>query len=184
MSNHFDPDRLRLLLRSHPESAINLLVKHYRDSLVNIARTFTNDVNLARDIVQETFAHVWEKHKSLSQDHEKTIDNYLVQVVRYKSISAFKKNLKISDLKQQYIKEQPTSDESIDSRLIKAEIISTVRQLISTFPSKERQCLELKIDQELTNAQIAEKLNVSVKAVERSLTSAYKRLRRQASVYL
>lgn len=184
MPGSIDHDRFRLLLRSHPESAINLLATRYWSTLVAISKNFTNDGNVARDIVQDTFAHVWEKHKTLSQDHEKTIDNYLVQVVRYKSITYFKRNLKISDLKKKYSDDQPTSSSSIESLIVKEEIIKSIRTLIATFPQRERQCLELKIDRELSNLEIANELKVTPKAVERSITSAYKRLRKYASVYL
>lgn len=184
MPGNIDPERLRLLLRSHPESAINLLVKHYWSTLIRISKNFTNDVDSARDIVQETFAHVWEKHKQLSESHEKTIDNYLVQVVRYKSITHFKKNVKLTDLKRQYVKDNEANDEGVEARIIKDEVIAAIRSVITEFPTRERQCLELKIDQELSNAEIAKQLNVTQKAVERSITSAYKRLRKQVSIYL
>jgi RNA polymerase sigma factor (sigma-70 family) len=183
MPGSFDHDRFRQLLRSHPESAINLLAKRYWTMLVGISKGFTNDVNSAHDIVQETFAHVWEKHKVLSQEHEKTIDNYLIQVVRYKSITHFKKTIKISDLKRKYLDDQSVSDSSVETSIIKDEIVASIRSLIATFPKRERECLELKIDRELTNSEIAYHLNVTPKAVERSITSAYKRLRKSTSIY-
>lgn len=184
MPGNIDPERFRLLLRSHPESAINLLVKRYWSTLISISRNFTNDIESARDIVQETFAHVWEKHKTLSETHEKTIDNYLVQVVRYKSITHFKKNVKLSDLKHQYQRDSQRTEESAEARIIKEEIIGAVRSFIDTFPLRERQCLEMKIDRELSNAEIAKELKITTKAVERSITSAYKRLRKLVSVHL
>jgi RNA polymerase sigma factor (sigma-70 family) len=183
MPGNIDPERFRLLLRSHPESAINLLVKHYWSTLIKISRNFTNDIESARDIVQETFAHVWEKHKSLSESHEKTIDNYLVQVVRYKSITHFKKNIRLSDLKQSYLRDTAASEDGAEAHIIKDEVVAAIRAIIATFPGRERQCLELKIDRELTNAEIARELNVTVKAVERTITSAYKRLRKHITTY-
>lgn len=184
MPGSFDHDRFRLLLRSHPESAVNLLAKHFWTKLVTISKSFTNDVNSARDIVQETFAHVWEQHKILSQDHAKTIDNYLVQVVRYKSITHFKKTIRLSDLRRKYVDEQPSSDSPIETSIVKDEVIASIRAIIATFPKRERECLQLKIDHGLTNSEIARQMNVTPKAVERSITSAYKRLRKLAAVYL
>lgn len=68
---------------------------------------------------------------------------------------------------------------SIESRIIRAEINREVRQLVEKFPKRERECLLMKMDEGLSTEQIAERLNITEKAVERTVTSAYKRLRKR-----
>ena len=72
----------------------------------------------------------------------------------------------------------PLNDPSVEANIIELEISREIREIISTFPRREKECLLMKIDKEMTTEQIAVELNVSKKAVERSVTSANKRLRR------
>lgn len=69
-------------------------------------------------------------------------------------------------------------ENSIEIKLIALEDKIWLRNLIKNFPRRERECLLLKLDEELSLDEIAARLKVSRKAVERSLTSANKRLRR------
>jgi DNA-directed RNA polymerase specialized sigma24 family protein len=48
--------------------------------------------------------------------------------------------------------------------------------ILSGFPRRERECLLMQVDGEMPVKEIARRLKISKKAVERSLTSAKKRL--------
>ena len=181
MSDILDNERFRKLLLSLPGKAVEYLYHHYYHSLLRLARSLTQDVRAAEDIVQETFVLVWEKHKWLGQYHEKSIQHYLVRVVKNKAITHYKKSLQFRNHKIEYINGNnfSLSESSIETNIIEAETRRALKKIIETFPTKERECLLMKLNDELTNEQIAIKLNVSIKAVERSVTSAYKRLRKQ-----
>jgi RNA polymerase sigma factor (sigma-70 family) len=171
-------ERFRKLLLSVPAKAIELLYDAYYYQLLRISENLTRHHDASVDIVQETFIQVWEKNQELGQHHEQSIQHYLVRVVRNKSISFFKSTLKIEDGLRQ-LKRTGSGDRegSIEVRIIEQEILLEARQLIATFPRRERECLLMKIDNEMTTAQISDALHVSAKAVERSLTSANRRLR-------
>lgn len=179
MSGFIDSDRLRKLLLALPQKAIAILYEQYYYALVNLSHSLVHDRNAAEDIVQETFIHVWEKHRKLGQPDRRSIEHYLVKVVRNKSISWYKEELRhgayrITPETRDRIVEEP----SAESQWIRNEISDEIRMVIATFPRRETECLLLRIDEELTPQQIANRLNVSRKAVERSLTSANKRLRK------
>jgi RNA polymerase sigma-70 factor, ECF subfamily len=182
MSGNIENEPLRKLLLSFPSKAIELLYDQYYLRLVGIARKFTNDPKASEDIVQETFLHVWENHQQLGQPHERSIEHYLVRVVKNKSISRYKRTLRQHERKIEFLHGlYGLGDPSIEDRLIRAEVDQAIRKVIATFPRRERECLFLKLDEELTTDQIADRLKVSRKAVERSITSANKRLRKHWS---
>jgi RNA polymerase sigma factor (sigma-70 family) len=180
MPGSIDNERFRKLLLSSPGTAIEILYYEYYRSLLNVAKYLTQDEDVSEDIVQETFIHVWQNHKQLGQFHTRSIQHYLVKVVKYKAITHYKEAVQTNNRKKIFLNGQvlnPT-EPSVERSLIESEIRKEVRQLISTFPQKEKECLLMKLDEELTVDQIAARLNVSGKAVERSLTSANKRLRK------
>ncbi len=180
MAIKIDNDLFRKLLLSYPSKAIQFLYEAYYRSLLRIALNLTQDKDAAEDIVQEVFLYVWINSKRLGKHHEQSIEHYLVRAVRNKAITHYKKSVQLKVDRRKYIDNGSFAwyDNSVEKTVIEMEIIKEIRQLIATFPLKERECLLMKIDEELTTDQIALAQNVSRKAVERSLTSARKRLRK------
>lgn len=178
MSGFFDNEKFRKLLIAYPVKALDLLYEQFYGSLFIIARSLTQDTFAADDILQETFLHVWENRKTLGRHDDRSIENYLVRVVKYKSITHYKQVKQEDQRKALYVNgyNHHLNEVSAEDKIIRAEVIQEIRTLISSFPRAERECLLHKIEGELSNPEIAEKLNVTVKAVERSLTSGQKRL--------
>jgi RNA polymerase sigma-70 factor (ECF subfamily) len=179
MTVNIENERIRKLLLSLPGKAIEILYDKYYSKLLRIAKFLSRDEKVAEDIVQETYVHVWENHKKLGQYHEQPIYTYMIKVVKNKAIGHFRDTIRLSKHQIEYLNGTVLdAAPSIEARIIRIEINEEIRQLIATFPRREKECLLLKMDKELSVKQIAEILNVTDKAVERSLTSAKKRLRK------
>jgi RNA polymerase sigma-70 factor (ECF subfamily) len=177
MSGFIDNERFRRLLIVRPEKAIEILYEKYWHVLIALAESLVHDSKAAEDIVQEAFIHVWERHRKLGQPDDRSIEHYLVRVVRNKAISYFNKHTR-RRLNSVAINGHWQWELPIEARWINLEFNKEIRNIILTFPPREQQCLLMKLDEEISTQQIAERLKVTRKAVERSLTSAYKRLRK------
>lgn len=174
----------RNLLLNDPETAVALLMKQHHSTLVALSEALTNDPAAAQDIVQEAFIHVWQNHKTLAAHHDNAIIYYIVRVVKNKSITQFKTNLRLRDLHSRYAANhtdltKPTRE--VD--LLKNEILAKLHDVIAGFPPKEKLYLEMKIFKKMTNADIAKHLNITIKAVEGRLTNARKRLRKYQNLF-
>ena len=180
-----DNDRFRNLLLSWPGKAIKFLYELYAESLISISERITSDRKASEDIVQETLTLVWENHKLLGQQRDQPIQYYLIKVVKYKSINFYRKKARIEVNKVDYLNGHSNNRiESIETGIISKEKDNSIRLIISTFPRRERECLLLRLDQELSTGEMANRLAISKKAVERSLTSARKRLRKYEASFL
>ncbi len=184
MPNHVNNHEIRKLLLSYPRRAVRILCDQYYNSLVRIAFNLTHDKEVSKDIVQETFAYVWQNANELGNYHERSIQHYLVRIVRNKSISYYNENVQLSKKKIRFVNGHTydLTQDSIESRIIQIEITQEILGIIARFPKRERECLMMKIEEELDNEEISVRLGVGIKAVERSLTSAKKRLRRRLQV--
>jgi RNA polymerase sigma-70 factor (ECF subfamily) len=184
MSAVINNERFRILLRSQPVEALGLIHQLYSKSLFLIAYRLTRDQDEARDIVQDTFHLVWKNRKQLSRHHEKSIEHYLVRVVRNKAVSYFKRrrHLRIDDL--QFLKGGLSNTQYVSEfESLQQELILEMRNQINTFPMREQQCLLMKIDREMSLDQIAAELKISRKMVEKSQTNALKRLKKWGNEY-
>lgn len=184
MSDVINNERFRILLRVDPVEALQLLHECYAQDLLKIAYRFTRDEEASRDIVQETFLHVWSRRKELSKHHEKSIQHYLARTVRNMSVSYFrrKRHLSIDDF--QFLNLYRYGTVPFEDALMEEEIVSKIRDFIATFPIRERQCFLMKIDEGMSLDRIAEMLGISRKMVEKSQTHALKRLREWVNVHV
>jgi RNA polymerase sigma factor (sigma-70 family) len=179
MPDHVHNHEIRKLLLSCPGKAIKILYDQYCKSLLKIAYRLTHDHDASKDIVQEAFAHVWKNARELGNHHERSIQHYLVRIVRNKSVNYYNENVALGQRKIRLMNGHTfgLAEQSIEAKIIQVEITEEILQIIARFPKRERECLMMKIEEELHNEEIALRLGVSVKAVEKSLTSAKKRLR-------
>ncbi|MFZ6014696.1 MAG: RNA polymerase sigma factor [Bacteroidota bacterium] len=170
---------IRKLLLSYPRRAIRILCDNYYKSLLKIAYNLTHDRDAAKDIVQDTFAYVWQNSRELGNYQERSIQHYLVRIVRNKSMTYYNENVTLGKRKIRLMNGQSfgLAEQSIEDRIIQVEITQEILDIIARFPKRERECLMMKIEEELHNEEIASRLGVGIKMVEKSLTSAKKRLR-------
>lgn len=179
MAEIINDERLRKLLRSLPKVAIQILHDKYYSSLIKTSTKFCSNHQIAEEIVQEVFLHVWKESKALSEYHDQTLIAYLLKVTRNRSVSYYRSHVVQLKRLDQYLRTEHSEFTNVgpDFWLVQDEALKEIRQAIHGFPKRERQCLPLRIDEDMPIAKIAEQLNVSVKAVERRLTSARRRLR-------
>jgi RNA polymerase sigma-70 factor (ECF subfamily) len=175
MSPIIDNEQIRKLLGSSPAKAVEILYGFYYKSLGSIARSLTRDSVVAEDIIQETFLAVMRNSRQLSKSHERSIEHYLVRVVRNLSVSYYKRK-KLLRFEDMAVSTRELADAPMEGGVSQADTIQFVRRAVRTFPKRERECLMMKIDGNVSPDEIASRLNISRKSVERSLTSAIKRL--------
>ncbi len=172
--------RFRKLLGVFPLQALEILYKHYQQPLLKISITYTHYQPASEEIVQDAFLHIWEHHQWLSRHHDLSIQFYLFRIVKNRSISWYKKNRTEKKRLDNYANTLSNGhpDSSIEMKIIALEIHQQLQDIIHKFPRREQQCLLMKTQRNMKPPEIAVELGVSLKAVERSLTSANKRLRK------
>lgn len=181
MSTVTDSERIRKLLLSYPVGAIKLLYEEYSEGLQRISFSFTKDIEASKDIVQETFFHVWKNSESLGQAHERSIQHYLVKVVKYKSISYYKRTRQLNLEKLKFTQEQAEHRGVVapfEYEIVEGHILLQVRAFVSTLPKRQRECFVMQADEGRTIEQIAGALGITPKAVEKNLTRAKKEIRK------
>lgn len=180
MSASIDNEQFRNLLFSWPEKAILFLYEHYYDHLIRIADMHTHDRRTSEDVLQEVFADVWKKHRTLGQQRDQSIQSYLIKAVAYHAISLYKKRARTAEREKEYFFGAISDpvDHPAEEGIIFEENRTFIRLILGTFPLRERQCLLMQTEEELPVKEIAKRLGISRKAVERSLTSARKRLKK------
>ncbi len=176
MPPNIDNEHFRALLRASPAEAIDRLYRRSFNGLVGYSQSLTQNRQASLDIVQEAFIHIWQNREELSEPNSQSIQAYLVRFVKLKSMTEYTQRVRHEELLR-LASPVALNGHSVETEIIRDEIRAELRNVIASFPPKEQECLFMKLDREMTAAQIAAELNVTVKAVEKNLTSGNKRLR-------
>ncbi|TGV01393.1 RNA polymerase sigma factor [Flavivirga rizhaonensis] len=157
------------------EEAYVYLVTTYNKPLFIYALSLTKDSADAQDIVQNVFLTIWKYRKRINTFH--SIKNFLYKTTYHEFINHYNKKKAISKLEQTYIE---ALDETVDNDNTESleRKIKIVKKGIKQLPKRCKETFLLSKKEGLTNIEIAEYMNVSVKTVEVQLTKAYHLLRK------
>jgi len=154
----------------------NRVFRQYYTPLCRYAMNFVNEMEIAEDIVQDQFVYIWERNLDFSDTA--AIGSYLFKAVKNRSINYIQSQAKNRNESLDAVSEDISFSkfESADKDIEQKEIQTLIQQALQSLPAKCRNIFILKRFGELSNKEIAEKLEISVKTVEAQITIAFKKL--------
>lgn len=162
-------------LKNEDSKAYAFLLNNYHHKLCVYAFSFTNDHDASEDIVQNVFIQIWKKRKKLKDNF--SVKNYLYKSVYNEYIDQHRKQKSISTIEKKYIDGLNTIVESDDENHLN-KLIEITKKEIENLPPKCKETFLLSRKEGLTNIEIAEYLNISIKGVESNISRAFSILRK------
>ncbi|BDX37520.1 DNA-directed RNA polymerase sigma-70 factor [Tenuifilaceae bacterium CYCD] len=169
-------------LRQGDEQVFETIFRTYYERLCNYANTILSDMDEAEEMVQSAFLTVWEKHDTL--EIHTSVKSYLYRAVHNSCLNRVK-HYKVRKTYGDSVKNQTEllhDDASQD--LIGSELDAIVANAIDSLPDQCRLVFKLSRFENLTYAEIAEQLGISLKTVENHMVKALKVLREKLKDYL
>ena len=172
--NYLNNKELIAALKNGESKSYSYLVNSFHHRLCVYAYGLTGDSDLSEDIVQNVFIRIWKQRLNLKDDF--SVKNYLYRSVYNEFIDQYRKKRSVVELEKKYIDALSTIVEEDETSLDK--LIALVKQEIENLPPKCKQTFILSKQEGLTNIEIAEYLNISIKSVEAHITKAFSILRK------
>jgi RNA polymerase sigma-70 factor (ECF subfamily) len=158
------------------ENAFKYFFDTYYDDLCNFVNSYLRDEILSEDVVQSIFIYLWEKKDSLPSNC--SIKSYLYSASKNKSLNQLRnvknKNRIIGELLS---RPELISDEKADHFLEFEELKTLIFNAIDGLPMQCKTIYQFSRDEGLTNKEIAEKLEISIKTVENQMTIAIRKIK-------
>lgn len=164
-------------IKNGNEEAFNRAFDLYYSRLCFFADKLLNDFDLSRSVVQQVFVDLWIKRDKLQVV---LLKSYLFQSVRNAALDLLKH--KKAELRYLLTLNQNEQGQFGD-QLEEAELADRINRAIQNLPEKCREIFILCRFEELKYAEIAIRLNISVKTVEMQISIALKKLRKELSEY-
>ncbi len=167
------PDKLLVnLLSEDNELALGEIFNRYWDKLFIMADKVLLDEEMAKDIVQEVFVRIWERRYTIKV---KNLNAYLNQAVKYQIASYFRKGKFTERHKETFesIADAIGTEQIIEIKELNDAIVLSLDQV----PDRCREIFLLSRYENLSNQEIADKLNLSIRTVETQISNALRHLR-------
>jgi len=161
-------------LNKGDSGAFTHLIDIYNHKLCIYANSLINNSIQAEDVVQNVFIKVWERRKQLSSDY--SLQSFLYKSVYNEFIDQYRKTqttTRIEKVYMDYLHElvDDVNQEDTD------KLIFVVKEAINKLPPKCKEVFQLSKTNGLTNIEISEYMNISIKTVEAQMTKGYKIIR-------
>jgi RNA polymerase sigma-70 factor (ECF subfamily) len=139
---------------------------------------YVPDIDEAKGVVHEVFVIVWEKFETMP--HDMNYRSYFYTAVRNRCLNYIrdkKKHVALENVPDHFATYSNTNMET-------AELENRIELAIQSLPEKCRMVFELNRVEGLKYAQIAEKMQISVKTVEAQMSKALSVLRDHLSEFI
>ncbi|RTE55478.1 sigma-70 family RNA polymerase sigma factor [Arenibacter aquaticus] len=173
-NNYLNTPQFIEALKAGDPKAYTFLVDTYHHKLCIYAYSLINNQKAAEDIVQNVFIRTWKKRNGLKPDFE--IRSFLYKSVYNEFIDEYRKQKLVVPLEKKYIDALTTMMENEDEHALERKI-KLVKRSIQDLPPKCKEIFMLSKQDGLTNLEIAEYKQLSIKSVEAHITKAFSILR-------
>src|SRR5690606_11725758 len=175
INKYLDNSKFIEALKLGDSKAYTALVDIYHHKLCIYAYSLTNDHNAAEDIVQNVFIRTWKKRVQLKCDFESR--SFLYKSVHNEFIDEYRKKKLVVPLEKKYIDALTNMVENEDEYALDQKI-NLMKREIQNLPPKCQEIFILSKQEGLTNLEISEYMQVSIKSVEAHITKAFNILRK------
>lgn len=162
------------LLNNGDQQAFEFIYRKYAADLYEYARRNISIKEDCQEIVQEVFESIWARHKTLRIT---TIRFYLIKMVRYKVIHYFRHSRVKRKFAEHYLLFEAIYDTGGYDPKDPSQMQEKLDRSISQLPDKWQTALRLRLYEDLSNSDIATRMNVSKKTVEWYMFEAFARIR-------
>lgn len=162
-------------LRSGRESAYRQLFDQYYPRLVVFANKYLNDLENARDIVQEFYLYLYESRHTITI--QTSLKSYLYSSVKNRCLNQIKHELVKEKHRNISRAEANVSYPDPEQLMDAVELEARVYDIVSKLPEKCRQIYIMNRVDGKGNREIAEALDLSIRTVETQISKALKSLK-------
>ena len=164
------------------EAEFELLFRTHFAMLSNVAYSVVKDKDQAKDIVQHVFIKFWDKRNDVDVDGN--IKSYLHKAVINTAFNHIEKVKKMHLEEDFQTYSNALSEEPKYTERSPEEIEEAVKKAIGQLPDKCQVVFSLSRFEGMSNQEIADELEISIKAVEKHISRALRELRVTLKPYL
>jgi RNA polymerase sigma-70 factor (family 1) len=148
------------------------LFDQYYDPIRNFLYYKCGDADLAEDLCQDAFMKLWDKRDDVKSE---TVKSYLYTIANNMLLNKIRHDKVVINFAEKQKNQQ--EEQSPQYYLEEKEFKEKLDKVIGAMPEKQREVFLMNRIEEMTYQEIADRLSLSVKAIEKRMHGALNHLR-------
>lgn len=157
--------------------AFTVVYHKYHKLLYVLAYRYLMDRDMAQDAVQHVFTRFWEYRSELRVGI--SLKNYLVTMTKNHILNVIRNENNAVAKNYEMAQGTPEYEDTLVENLERRELMSLFYKALDRLPPQKREICMMKVRDELTNQEIAERMHLSVNTIKTHYSEALKLLRAQ-----
>lgn len=180
--NGYTDQELTVLLRAGNSIAFTEVFNRYHAPLYSHAYNKLRDEDDAHDVVQEMFTKLWLKRADLNTDNN--LIGYLFKGVRNAVLDLIKHKKIVTAYEESFNGFVASNYAMTDYLIREKQFAELIEREIAALPSRMREVFELRRKENLSNKQIALRMNIAESTVADQMKKALKVLKMRIGLAL
>jgi RNA polymerase sigma-70 factor (ECF subfamily) len=176
--DHSDTELLTLLIQGDAQ-AFEAIYRKYVSDLYRYARKNISVKEDCEEIVHDIFESLWLRHHELG--HVTVLNAYLFKMMRYKIIRYFQHSSVKKRYAEHYALFVALYENSSDNDRDKQCMERMIDKGLANLPERCQMAVKLRLTENLSNADIARRMNIKKSTVENYIVAALNHLRSLSS---
>ncbi|HZS58994.1 MAG TPA: RNA polymerase sigma-70 factor [Gemmatimonadaceae bacterium] len=176
-TDHRDAERVARI-KSGDVGAFETVVRAYARPLTAFAYGMVRSSELAADLTQDVFAHIWERRDAI--EIHGSLRAYLYRAVRNRAMNALRHQHIVDRFRHSAAlggESSPRSAPSAERELEAAELAASVQAALNSLPPRTREVARLRWQEQMSLSEIATVMEIATPTVSNLLGRAAKRMR-------
>ena len=153
---------------------IGSALHQFEGPLIRYAMTFTRDLGLAQDVVQDAFLKLLKEDRNKVADH---LAPWLFKVCRNRALEILRKDKRMTFTSDTLTTDSPSREHDPARQTADREMTEKMFQMLLTLPENQQEVVRLKFQNGMSYKEISSITNLSVSNVGYLLHQAVKSLR-------
>jgi len=173
--NAKEDEELLSLLNKGSEDAFSVIFNRYNKLLYTLAFNYLKSDDSAKNAVQAVFMKLWESRSILNISIN--LRNYLYTMLKNHVLNEIRNNNLAIEKNYEIARSMQESEDDTFAKLADKDMIQKLYEAINKLPAQKRLICQLKLQGDLSNQEIADKMHLSVPTVKTHYNQAIKMLR-------
>jgi len=162
--------KLLLRLKKGDHRAFDIVFSMYYRKIYYFCCRYFYSKEDAEEIVQEIFVKIWLKKQSI--DLEKNFEQYVYAIAKNHILNDIRNKMSNRSRLQEYNLQQKGWNNAVEEEIYFNELENIFYEAIKTLPARRKEIFILNRVKGLSNKEISERLDISVKTVEAQMKLA------------
>lgn len=179
-------EKLVAMYANGSDSAFDILINRHKQSLYNYIFFKVKDSGLAEDIFQDTFIKAILTIKQGKYIESGKFKAWIMRIAHNLIIDYFRqKNLESAisndDYEVDLLNNPALCEETIETKMVKKQVVNDVKKLICLLPDSQREVLEMRYYKDMSFKEISDITGVSINTALGRMRYAILNIRKMAS---